>query len=55
VTWRFNGGTLPIGTNRVDKLRTSIVVINELQSIHEGSYECEQKTRKQRGHILQAP
>ncbi|TNN16730.1 Basement membrane-specific heparan sulfate proteoglycan core protein, partial [Schistosoma japonicum] len=55
VIWSFNGGTLPVGTHRLDKLRTSIIVIKEMENIHEGLYECQQKTRKLRGHILQAP
>ncbi|CAH8492751.1 unnamed protein product [Heterobilharzia americana] len=55
VIWTFNGGTLPTGTERIDKLRTSIVVIKSLETLHEGLYECKQKSKTQRGHILQAP
>ncbi|CAH8501579.1 unnamed protein product [Schistosoma rodhaini] len=55
VIWTFNGGTLPTGANRLDKLKTSIIVIKEMGNIHEGLYECQQNSKKLRGHILRAP
>ncbi|XP_018650637.1 hypothetical protein Smp_146950 [Schistosoma mansoni] len=55
VIWKFNGGTLPTGANRLDKLKTSIIVIKKMGNIHEGLYECQQNSKKLRGHILRAP
>ncbi|CAH8496321.1 unnamed protein product [Schistosoma guineensis] len=55
VVWTFNGGTLPTGTNRLDRLRTSVIVIKEMENIHEGLYECQQNSKKLRGHIIRAP
>ncbi|TPP60631.1 hypothetical protein FGIG_03387 [Fasciola gigantica] len=55
IRWTFNGGPVPEGLNRIDRLKASILLTNDLQPSHEGHYVCHLDSKTLQVQLVQRP
>ncbi|VDP71365.1 unnamed protein product [Echinostoma caproni] len=55
IQWTFNGGPIPEGLNRIDRIKASILLTNDLQPQHEGHYVCHMGEKTLQVQLIQRP